>query len=342
MLKYIENDEAVFFGPGQTELDIPAQDELLDAYSRAVVGASEKASLAVVNIRVEKRMLSRGQRSSRDPVEGGSGSGFLISPEGFIITNNHVISGATRCEVNLQDGRIYDAEIIGRDPFTDLAVIRIYGDNFNHVIFGDSDKLRVGQLVIAIGNPYGFEYSVTTGVVSALGRSLHSSTGRLIDDVIQTDAALNPGNSGGPLVNSSGEVVGINTAIILPAQGICFAVASNTIQYVVSKLIIEGRVRRGFLGIAGQIIKLPLRFVNFYHLSVLSGVQVQNVEPQGPAQKSDLLPGDIIIGLNGQGVSSINELHRLLDDNSIGKPVQLDVLRRGKRMEVNMVPGELK
>jgi S1-C subfamily serine protease len=341
MLTYIGNNEVSFPEPEKPDLDFSEDVELLDAYSRAVVSASRKASPAVVHIRVEKRSGSRRQPYTRDPFQSGSGSGFLISPEGFIITNNHVVADAIRCEVNLQDGAIYNAEIIGSDPFTDLAVIRIYGDHFNHVIFADSDKLQVGQLVIAIGNPYGFEYSVTTGVISALGRSLHSSTGRLIDDVIQTDAALNPGNSGGPLVNSRGEVVGINTAIILPAQGICFAVASNTIQYVVTKLITEGRVRRGYLGIAGQIIRLPLRFVNFHHLSVSTGVQVQHVEPQSPARRSDLHSGDIIIGLNGQGVSSINELHRLLDDGSIGKEVMLDVLRRGSRIQVTIVPGEL-
>ena len=315
--------------------------ELLDHYSQTVVSVSRKVSPAVVHIRIEKPLRRRGRRGSGNPTQPGAGSGFIISPEGFIITNSHVVTDASQYEVSLQDGRVFKGELIGNDPYTDLAVLRIYANQIQHVSFGDSDKLQVGQLAIAIGNPYGFEYSVTAGVISALGRTLRSNSGRLIDDVIQTDAALNPGNSGGPLVNSQGEVIGINTAVILPAQGICFAVAANTAQYVVSKLILEGRVRRGYLGIAGQVINLPLRLQNFHRLDVGSGILVQQVEPKSPAYSSELLAGDIIVGLNGLGIASINKLHRMLDEDSIGKDVNLTVLRRGRKIEVRVVPGEL-
>ena len=312
---------------------------LLDAYSRAVVEAAERVSPAVVHIRAEKNRSSRNQSPAAQPA---AGSGFIISPEGFVVTNNHVVSGTDRIEVSLQDGRIYPGKVAGNDPATDLAVIRIYGDHLSHVKMGNSDQLRVGQLAIAIGNPYGFEYSVTAGVISALGRTLRSNNGRLIDDVIQTDAALNPGNSGGPLVNSRGEVVGINTAIILPAQGICFAVASNTVNYIVSKLIIEGRVRRGYLGIGGQVFKLPLRLTNYHRLNTNSGILVQHIEVNSPAHRSDLQTGDIIFALGGTQISSINDLHRLLEEKNINQEVVLEVIRRGKRRAIRIVPAELK
>lgn len=307
---------------------------ILDAYSRAVIGASEKVSPSVVHIKVYKKASSRRQ-------QGGSGSGFIISPEGFIVTNNHVVSGASKIEVDLPDGRNFTASLIGADASTDLAVVRIYADKLPYVRFGNSERLRVGQLVVAIGNPFGFEYTVTAGVVSALSRSLRSSTGRLIDNVIQTDAALNPGNSGGPLVNTAGDVVGINTAIILPAQGICFAVASNTAEYVTSKLITQGRIRRGYLGIAGQVINLPLRVINYNRLSVKSGILVHSVEKEGGAQNAEVQNGDIIVGFDGHAISNINDLYRLLDEQTIGRQATLEVLRKGIKKSIPVVPGEL-
>lgn len=316
-----------------------SDDNILDAYSRVVVDAAERVSPGVVHIRVGKKRSSRNMSQEDQP---GAGSGFIISPEGFLVTNSHVVSGANRIEVSLQDGRIFPGKLVGNDPATDLAVIRIYADHLKNVKMGDSDLLRVGQLAVAIGNPYGFEYSVTAGVVSALGRTLRSNNGRLIDDVIQTDAALNPGNSGGPLVNSRGEAVGINTAIILPAQGICFAVASNTVNYIVSKLIIEGRVRRGYLGVGGQVFKLPLRLINYHRLSTRSGILIQHIEINSPAHYSELQTGDIIIALGNKEVSSINDLHRLLEEKTINQEVVLEVIRRAKRLAIKIVPGELK
>jgi S1-C subfamily serine protease len=341
MLKFIDNEEIAGFDNHVLEANQSKDELLLDAYSQAVVGAAEKVSPAVVHIQVQKKITSKRRLRNPDQLQPGAGSGFIVSPEGFVITNSHVVIGASKISVNLPDGRIFDADLIGIDPSTDLAVIRIYADNLQYVTFGNSDYLRVGQLVIAIGNPYGFEYSVTSGVVSALGRSLRSSTGRLIDNVIQTDAALNPGNSGGPLVNSGGEVVGINTAIILPAQGICFAVASSTARYVVTMLITEGRVRRGYLGMGGLVVNLPLRVINYLRLSSKSGILVQHIEPNSPAHRSNLLMGDIILGLNNQAVSDINDLHRLLDEKSVGKSAVLEILRKGKRMTLTVIPEEL-
>lgn len=315
---------------------------LLDAYSRAVIGSSEKVSPAVVHIKVESKQSRRRPAFPRRNPQGGSGSGFIVSPEGFIVTNSHVVNRATNIEVDLPDGRNFQAELIGDDPATDLAVIRVYSDKLEHLTLGDSHKLKVGQLVIAIGNPYGFEYTVTAGVVSALGRTLRSRSGRLIDNVIQTDAALNPGNSGGPLVNTQGEVVGINTAIILPAQGICFAVASSTAKYVVSKLITEGQVRRGYLGIAGQVINLPLRVINYNRLSVKSGILVQHVEADGPAYNSEIEEGDIIIGFGRRRVANMEDLYKSLNEKTIGEKLSIEVLRHGFRQTVQVIPGELK
>lgn len=314
---------------------------LLDAYSKAVVTASKKVSPSVVHIKVHKENKKKRRPFPPDQQQAGSGSGFIISPEGFIVTNSHVVSGANKIEVDLPDGRSFDAEFIGADPSTDLALIRIYAYDLKHVNLGDSDRLQVGQLVIAIGNPFGFEYTVTAGVVSALGRSLRSSNGRLIDNVIQTDAALNPGNSGGPLIDTQGMVVGINTAIILPAQGICFAVAASTAKYVVSKLITVGYVKRGYLGIAGQTINLPLRVINYNKLSTKSGILVQSVEADGPAYNSEIRSGDVIIGFNNNPVAKIDDLHLLLDEKTIGKRFNLDILRRGKKQVVAVIPGEL-
>src|SRR5215475_13935402 len=289
-------------GSGSNDTASISDDELLDAYSRAVIGAAEKISPSVVNIEV----------STSDRRRGGGGSGFVFTPDGFLLTNSHVVHGASKIEVTLLDGRRGEAQLIGDDPETDLAVIRITAPNLMSVAFGDSNKIRVGQLAIAIGNPYGFQYSVTAGVVSALGRSLRSGTGRLIDNVIQTDASLNPGNSGGPLINSRGEVIGVNTAVILPAQGICFATAINTAKFVAGQLIKEGRVRRSYIGMAGQVVPLHRRVVRYHNLPVETGVLVISIEPGGPASKAGMEEGDVIVGYDDRPIAGIDDLHRLL------------------------------
>src|SRR5499426_1212759 len=271
---------------------------LLDAYSEAVIAAAERVSPSVVKIEVQQ-----GRR-------GGSGSGFVFTPDGFILTNSHVIHDASSIHVVLPEGERYQADRVGEDPDTDLAVLRITALNVTPVVLGDSQSIRVGQLVIAIGNPYGFQATVTSGVVSALGRSLRSQTGRLIDNVIQTDAALNPGNSGGPLVSSSGEVIGVNTAIILAAQGICFATAINTAKFVGARLIKDGRIRRGYLGVAGQNAPLHRVLVRTHHLPADTGVFVVSVEPDSPAKHAGIQDGDIIVGLDDHSVPDIDALHR--------------------------------
>lgn len=316
-------------------------DELLDAYSRTVVQVARRASDAVVQIRVTK--MAKPTRNGRPQRNGGggTGSGFIISTDGFIVTNSHVINGAEKIEVNLQDGRLLTARLIGDDPATDLAVVQVNAEKLSTVNFGDSDRLQVGQLAIAIGNPYGFQYSLTAGVVSALGRTLRSESGRLIDNVIQTDAALNPGNSGGPLVNSSGEVIGVNTAVILPAQGLCFAVASNIAKYVVGKLIMDGKVKRGYIGIAGQVVPLNQPWTQPLKLSVKSGILIQSVEPDTSAYNIELRANDIIIAFNDQSVSSIDDLHKFLNETSVGKPAQLTILRNRKPAYVRVIPAEL-
>ncbi|MEK7254503.1 MAG: trypsin-like peptidase domain-containing protein [Bacteroidota bacterium] len=317
----------------------PRDTDLLDAYSRTVVGVSQAASPSVVQIKVNKKAQPN-PRQRQQPF--GTGSGFVISSDGFVVTNSHVVSGATKIEVVLQDGREFTGKLIGEDPATDLAVVQIDGENLRGLRFGDSDNLQVGQLAVAIGNPYGFQYSVTAGVVSALGRTLRSESGRLIDDVIQTDAALNPGNSGGPLVDSFGRVIGVNTAVILPAQGLCFAVSSNLTQYVVGRLIIEGKVRRGYIGISGQQVPLNPRSVSYHQLTVKTGVLVQGVEPDGAANNSGLQVGDIIIDFEEKPVHGIDDLHKLLNEKTIGKQVQLQVLRQGKKEKVEVTPAEMR
>ncbi|HTX87658.1 MAG TPA: trypsin-like peptidase domain-containing protein [Bacteroidales bacterium] len=308
----------------------------MDDFSRLIITASKKVSPAVVQI-ISK--WPEKKRTAPGPV--GTGSGFLVSPEGFIVTNSHVVHEASEIEVNLPDGITYKAEIKGEDPSTDIAVVRIYGNNFPQAVFGDSGKLMVGQLVIAIGNPFGFQYSVTSGVVSALGRSMYSYSGRLIDNVIQTDAALNPGNSGGPLINTAGEVVGINTAIISNAQGLCFAVGSAVAEYVVGKLITNGKVRRAFIGIMGQTVPLPQRVVDYNHLSKARGILVQQLVPGTRLNNQELKPGDIIVGFNGSAVGSIDELFLLLNEGVIGKQADLQVLKKGMKSVVKVVPGEM-
>jgi len=321
----------------ESDLNInPANSEseelFIDSYSNTVISAVEKVSPAVVQIIAYK---------NENIKDAGGGSGFFISSEGFIVTNSHVVADAVKLEVRTPDGDIFQAELKGNDPSTDVAVIKVYGKNFPSVKFGDSGKLKVGQLVIAIGNPYGFQYTVTAGVVSALGRSMRSYAGRLIDNIIQTDAALNPGNSGGPLINSNGEVVGINTAIIASAQGLCFAVGSNTSEYVVGKLIMGGKVRRAFLGIEGQTINLSKRMVAYNHLTINKGIYIERVDRNSKAGNSQLLNGDIIVGFNYRSISSVDELYLNLNESFIGKIVELDILRNGIKIPVKVTLAEV-
>jgi S1-C subfamily serine protease len=315
---------------------------LFDAYSEAVVRAVEKVSPAVVNLEVEhpsrpRRGPQRAWREAR-----GSGSGFVFTPDGFILTNSHVVHRAAQIEVTFADGRQYPAQPIGDDPDTDLAVVRIHAPDLKPVVLGNSQHLRPGQLVIAIGNPYGFQFTVTAGVVSAMGRSLRSRSGRLIDNVIQTDAALNPGNSGGPLVNSRGEVIGINTASIMPAQGLSFALAINTAQFIAGRLIKDGRIRRGHLGVAGQNVPLQRSLVRFFNLPVTSGVLVVSIEADSPAERAGLQNGDVIISFDGHNVPDIDALHKLLTDQQVGVAAPVTVVRYPEKLDLAIVPEESK
>jgi len=312
-----------------------ADAELLDAYSRAVTGAAEKVGPAVVSVEVRHR-VERGVGPARELP--GHGSGFVFTPDGFILTNSHVVHDATRIDAAFADGRRLRAELVGDDPDTDVAVIRVDPVSLAVTELGDSGALRVGQLVIAIGNPLGFQSTVTTGVVSALGRSFRSVTGRLIDDVIQTDAALNPGNSGGPLVDSRGRVVGVNTAVILPAQGICFAVGINTAKFVTGQLIRHGKIRRGKIGVAGQNVPLLRLAVRAHGLEAKSGVLVTGVDESSPAGRTGLRPGDIIVGFDDKPVTGIDDLHRLLASDRIGIPTTVVVLRNADKLELAITP----
>jgi S1-C subfamily serine protease len=303
---------------------------LLDEYSRTIVGAVDRVAPSVVNIE------SRAGRT-----RGGSGSGFIIAPDGFILTNSHVIHGAGEIAVNLSDGRELQARLVGDDPDTDLAVIRIDAAQLSHVRLADSETLRVGQIAIAIGNPLGFQASVTAGVISALGRSMHAQSGRLIDNIIQTDAALNPGNSGGPLVNSAGEVIGVNTAMIRPAQGICFAIASNTAKFVAAWLIKEGRIRRGYIGVAGQRTALHRRIARFYHLANETGVLVISIDKGSPADQARIRPNDVIVAFNDGPIASVHDLHKKLVGDQIGKPCKLRILRHTEQLTIYVTPAEM-
>jgi S1-C subfamily serine protease len=319
-----------------------AEAELLDAYSRAVTGAAERVSPSVVNIEVRQRLSGQRARRPGRRETGGSGSGFVFTPDGFILTNSHVVHNASKINVILADGREFEAELIGDDPETDLAVIRINALNLVPAALGDSQSIRPGQLVIAIGNPYGFQCTVTAGVVSALNRSLRARSGRLIDDIIQTDAALNPGNSGGPLVSSRGDVIGVNTAVILPAQGICFAIAINTAKFVAGRLIKEGRVRRSYIGVAGQNVPLHRRLVRYYNLPAGTGVLVVSVEDESPASRAGLSEGDVVIGFNRQTIAGIDDLHRLLTEERMGLKSPLEIIRRTERLTLEIIPEESK
>jgi S1-C subfamily serine protease len=343
MLEFVSHGPvsgAPVFEPGPSNPDAA----LLDGYSKAVVSAAERVSSSVVKIEVTQSTRARNGESRE---RHGGGSGFVFTPDGLVLTNSHVVHDATRIAVSLPDGAHFSAHLIGDDPATDLAVLRIDdaridGPSLIAAPLGDSQKLRVGQLAIAIGNPYGFQYTVTAGVVSALGRSLRSYSGRLIEDVIQTDASLNPGNSGGPLVSSSGEVIGVNTATIMGAQGLCFAIGINTAKFVASRLLAHGRIRRAYVGVEGQTVPLHRRIVRFYDLPRETGVMIVGVENSSPAQKAGLREGDVIVAFNSQPTAGVDDLHRLLTDAHVGIKGSVTVVRRTERLELTVVPQESK
>ncbi len=315
----------------------PDDTMLLDAYSQAVVDAVGRVSPSVVNI--ETRRPAPKGREARDPRGlGGSASGFLFTPDGFILTNSHVVHGAEAIQVTREDGQVREATLIGDDPETDLAVARIGPDALTPATLGDSAAVRVGQVAIAIGNPYGFQTTVTAGVVSALGRSLRAQSGRLIDNIIQTDAALNPGNSGGPLVDSHGDVIGVNTAVIMPAQGICFAIAINTAKFVASRLIRDGKVTRSYIGVGGQTVPVARRVARFHQLSVESAVLVVSLEPGGPAEKAGIRLGDRIVSFSIQPVNGIDALQLLLTGQLVGVPSKITVLRLTEKLDFEVTP----
>jgi S1-C subfamily serine protease len=312
---------------------VPVEDRaLLDAYSNAVIDVVDRVGPAVVRLDVKVKDSRAG---------GGTGSGVIVAPDGMVLTNSHVVNGATRVTVATVDGRSLTARVVGDDPDTDLALVRVDAPvTLPSAALGNSKLLKRGQLVIAIGNPLGFESTVTTGVVSALGRSLRARSGRLIDDVIQTDAALNPGNSGGPLVSSRGEVVGVNTAVIMGAQGICFAVASNTANFVLGELVRHGRVRRAFIGIAAQQIAIPRRLRHAAGLTQESAVLAANVETGSPAERAGVKTRDIILSLDGTPITGGDDLIRALVGDKIGRPVEIEVLRNGSIQALPLVPEE--
>ncbi len=328
-------------GPGSPTPSPMTDEQVLDAYSQAVTSVAEHVSPAVVNIEVQRQQGNPSRSDPRlAPDVRGNGSGFLFTPDGFIVTNSHVVHGAAQLMVTLADGRREDAELIGDDPDTDVAVVRIHAPHLVPARLGDSQSIRVGQLVVAIGNPYGFQCTVTAGVVSALGRSLRSQSGRLIDNVIQTDAALNPGNSGGPLVTSRGEVIGVNTAVILPAQGLCFAIGINTATFVAGRLIKDGRIKRGSIGVAGQNVSLGRYLVRRHTLAVPGGMLVLSVEPHSPAQRAGVHPGDVLVGYAGHPVAGIDDLHCLLVEEQVGRAAPLMVLRGGEILTLDIVAEE--
>ncbi len=314
--------------------------ELMDSYSKSVVNVAKIASDSVVNIRVTKTHNNlRNQQNQQQPY--GTGSGFVISTNGLILTNNHVINQAKEIRVTLPSGKEMIPEIVGTDPATDLAILKIHEKNMIPLHFGNSDKLQPGQIAIAIGNPLGFQHTVTAGVVSALGRTLRSQSGRMIDDIIQTDAALNPGSSGGPLMDSAGRVIGVNTAIIKQAQGICFAVSSNLAQYISQLLIQHGKIRRAYLGIVGQTVKLPPLVVKNNLLKKLTAIYISSIDDKGDAQNKNLLKGDLLVEMDGKPLGSIDDLHRALTKETIGKEITVKIIRNSKPHFVQIVPSEM-
>jgi len=323
-------------GPQSTEL-LTDDTTLLDAYSRTVIGALERVQQAVAFIAVERGLPGEPSGQGR----GGSGSGFLFTPDGYLLTNSHVVHGATHIQVTLADGAKFDADLVGDDPGSDLAVLRIGSpEPLPHVELGESSKLRVGQIAIAVGNPLGLQQTVTTGVVSALGRSLRSNSGRMIYDVIQTDAALNPGNSGGPLINSAGQVIGVNTAIIPRAQAICFATAIDTAKWVIMQIFAYGRVRRAYIGVAGTTTPLSRRMQRYFGLGAQSGVHVMEIVKGSPAALGGLRTDDTIVAIDSQPVQDVDSLQRTLDASRIDRPVGVTVLRGAQRVELTLTPVE--
>ncbi|HTW87845.1 MAG TPA: trypsin-like peptidase domain-containing protein [Candidatus Binataceae bacterium] len=331
-LKRVLNDAENIPRDARPADDTPHDGELFDAYSKAVARAAETVSPSVVNLEVFAE-----QNGAQTPA--GSGSGFIFTPDGFVLTNSHVVARATRISVTLLDGRRTAGTVVGADPDSDLAVVRIGTPALVPARLGESSRLRVGQVAIAIGSPYGFQCTVTAGVVSALGRSLRSMSGRLIDNVIQTDAALNPGNSGGPLVDSRGAVIGVNTAVILPAQGICFAIAIDTAKYIAARLIRDGHIVRAYLGVAGMNAPLPLRMVRFYRLAKSTALMVSSIEPGSPAEKAGLQPRDMIVAYGQHPVGSVDDLHKLLSEDQIGASADLTVIRGTERLTLPVTPS---
>jgi S1-C subfamily serine protease len=314
-----------------TSVSTAAADEvLLDAYSQTVSAAVATAHPAVVHIETS---------GTKGP--GGSGSGFFISPDGYLLTNSHVVHGAREWRVFLADGRKLAADLVGDDPHSDLAVLRVSADDLAYLSLADSAAIRPGQIAIAIGSPMGFQQTVTAGIVSGLGRSLRGASGRLIDNIIQTDAALNPGNSGGPLVNTSGEVIGVNTAIIRPAQGICFAIASNTARWVVGLLIKDGRIRRSFIGVAGQTVPLIRKVARYHRIKQDTGVLVAGLEPESPATRAGLVEGDILLALDDAPTPAVDALHKLLTGDRIGERAIVTFLRGVEVRRHAIIPLEM-
>jgi len=320
--------------PG-TSAGVPRADDagLLDAYSRAVSSAVARVAPAVAHVRVER---ARGRAAERQ----GSGSGFLIAPDGYLVTNSHVAGGAAAIEVTLPDGRTAAASVVGDDPDSDLAVLKVAAGDLAWCRFGDSSTVRVGQIAIAIGSPYGFQHTVTAGIVSALGRSMRAQSGRLLDNILQTDAALNPGNSGGPLIDARGAVIGVNTAVIRAAQGICFAIAATTAERVTVALIREGRVRRAWLGIGGQTLALPRRVVRHFALARESGVRVETVEAGSPAALGGIAAGDVIVAIDDVPVADIDDLMRTLGSDAIDRPLEVTAVRRDRLVQATLTPRE--
>jgi S1-C subfamily serine protease len=327
----LEGDDAP---PASFAYPPTADAPLLDAYSQAVTSAVARVAPAVAHLRVEAR--ARGRRGPHQ----GSGSGFVITPDGYLLTNSHVAGGAAAIEVTLPDGRIVPADIVGDDPDSDLALLKIAARDLAYCRLGDSTRVHVGQIAIAIGSPYGFQHTVTAGIVSALGRSMRAQSGRLIDNVLQTDAALNPGNSGGPLVDARADVIGVNTAVILPAQGICFAIAASTAERVVVALIRDGRVRRAWLGIGGVTVRIARKVVRYFELTTPTGVRIDSVESDSPAAAAGLARGDVVVALDGAPIADVDALQRALGAEAIGREIEVAIVRRDRKLSLAALPRE--